>query len=616
MKENTTFAGVNNGFGGFVMSRLWTFAAIVFFLFAGGYVRAGEGAGGPDFSQTFSFNPYPDSQGMLVNDILHTIAEGSGKLRVYTNYTFRGRLQADIVPGTGERHRLIVIPDTMYVTGDVTYRDFSLAGILIPDRAAFLLEVHDAEEKEVYSHFFEDVDLTAAPDQWGEVSLSYDGSTDDLSIQLSGYQFRYDGRMRERLNLWGAALETYYEAGEKLRRVEELKDGLAADNPETLLLEEFRLCEAEALLGDIHHAPFQQWLDLHQHDPENIMPDYERLRRELILLREDFNQAVSRIDDLYYQHGEKIARSESPEDARDAYESALNYNPLHIPSHLALADLDKNSGDKEAALERLGIIFNKGHPSGKWRQKADLMADTLLGMFFKASSEMIYEDRLTSSLNNLAHVQVFCRLVEGNYPCPGELHHMLVQTHHGIYRSFLVVSGRAIRDDNLDLATTYIQNAIEYQQMHPGYVRCSEEAYELLFRAMTRYRILSSISFLINEVNGCGEYLSKVRDIARKHPEMFDLVSGAGNPQMLKTGALNYAAAGQPHRSIHLLKELESRGIASEETAYLQRQAGVAAAVYFRNEQEEGKEPGSLVDELTGGNPWFRHFRESFLENW
>ncbi len=597
------------------MSRLWTFAAIVFFLFAGNYVRAAETVKGPDFSQTFSFTPYPDSHGRMVNDILHTIAEGSGKLRVYTNYSFRGRLQGDIISGTGERHRLIVIPDTMYVAGDITYRDFSLAGILIPDRVSFLLEVHDAEE-EVYRHFFEDVDLTASPDKWAEVSFSYDGAADDLRVKFSGHQFRYDDRMRERLDLWGAALESYYEAGKKLQKVEELTDGLEADNPETLLLEEFRLCEAEALLGDIHHAPFQEWLDLHQHDPENILPDYERLRRELSLLREDFNQAVSQIDDLYYQHGEAIVRSEFPEDARGAYESALNYNPLHIPSQLALVKLDKNSGDKETALRRLGAIFETGHPSGEWKHKADLLADTVLELFFKASSELIREDRLTSSLDNLAHVQVFCRRAEDNYPCPGELRNMLVQTHHGIYRSFLVVSGRAIRDDNLDLAVSYTQNAIDYQRMYPAYVRSSGEAFELLFRVMTRYRVLADYSFPEGEQGRKDEYLSKVRSIAQNYPEIFDFVSDAINLDMLETGTLNYAAAGQPRRSLQLLKELENRGIAAEETAYLQRQAGVAAAVHFKNDHGMKEKPESLIEELTGGNAWFRFFKESFLDTW
>ncbi len=592
------------------------FATIVFLLLAGGYISAGETAEDPDFSTTFSFDPYPDSQGRLVNDILQTVASGSGKLRVHTNYSFRGRLHADLSPIAGDRHRVILTPDSIYVTGDVTYRDFSLARILIPDRASFLMKIHDAEGKEVYRHFFEDVDITAVPDRWAEVSFPHDGSTEDLSVDLSGFRFWYDERMRERLDHWGVALETYYEAGEKLKRAEELTEGLATDNPETLLLEEFRLCEAETLLGDIHHAPFRQWLDLYQHDPENILRDSERLRRELSMLRRDFNHAVSRIDELYFRHGEMIAQSDSPDNARDAYESALNYNPLHIPSHLALVKIDQDTGDKEAALERLGLVFDKGYPSGDRRQKALLLADTVLDSFFKASSELIREDRLTASLDNLEHVKLFCNRVKGNFPCPDQLHDLLVQTHHGIYRSFLVVSRRAIRNDNMDFAATYIESALDYQQMYSEYVRSSGEALELLFRVMTRYRILSDFSSLMGESNGKDEYLSRVRDIADSHPALFDFVSGAVNLDVLETGALNYAAAGQPHESIHLLKELESRGIAAEETAYLQKQAGEAAANFFKNDRGAGEKPEALVNELTGGDPWFRFFRESFLDNW
>ena len=182
MKENTTFAGVNHGFAGFVMSRLRTFATVVFLLFAGGYVNAGENAENPDFIQTFSFDPYPDSHGRMVNDILQTIAKGSGKLRVHTNYSFLGHIRTELYPLAGGRHRVAVIPESIHVTGDVTYRDFSLARILIPDRAAFLLKVLDAEGEEVYRHFFEDIDIAATPDQWVELSFPHDGITDDLSV--------------------------------------------------------------------------------------------------------------------------------------------------------------------------------------------------------------------------------------------------------------------------------------------------------------------------------------------------------------------------------------------------------------------------------------------------
>ncbi len=616
MKENTTFAGVNNGFPGLVMRRLWMFILMIFLLFAGDYAKAGEHDEVPGFTQTFSFTPYPDRHTSLVNDVLHTIAEGSGKLRVYTSYSFQGRFKTKLVPLADGRHGVIVTSDTMYVTGDVTYRDFSLAGILIPDRADFLMEVHDAEGEEVFCQYFEDVDMTARPDELVEVSFSYNGPTEELSVKLSDYQFRYDERMRERLSRWDAALDAYYEAGDKLERAEELTDGLSADDPATLLLEEFRLCEAEALLGDIRHAPFQQWPDLSDHDPERILPAYNRLRRRLSLLREDFNLAVSRIDDLYYQQGEMISRSESPETARDAYESALNYNPLHIPSHLALAELDKNSGDKEAALERLGMIFEKGHPSGQWKREAKLLTDTVLEMFFSTSSELILENRLTSSLDNLAHVQVFCSRVEDNYPCPEALRNMLIQTHEGIYRSFLVVSGRATRDGNIDLAATYVQNAIEYQRMYPAYVPSSEEAYELLYRVMTRYRVLSDFFFLIGEPGAGDESLAKVRIIARNHPELFDFVSGAINLDVLETSALNYAAAGQLNRSIILLKELENRGVSAREAAQLQRRAGKSAAYYFKNDKGSEENPQTLVNELIGADPWFSVLKQSFLDSW
>lgn len=564
-------------------------------------------------SSSFSFNPYPDRRQDVVNSVLQTISEGSGKLRAFTSYKAELEIVYRPLMEPGKQAGLVFGIERTSISGDTGYRDFDLSHLLIPDKADFVLRLYAESGSLVTETRLEGLDIESEDSDWFMVSLPGE-NLNGIYAEFSDTELYYDHRTLERIKSWGEALAGYYQATFIIEEAEELIDGLDPDNPETLLLDEFRLCQAEALAGEIAQATFHSWLNLPQADPEQVIPAYERLIERIDVLRTRFNASITLIDQLFYRSGISITE-DSPELAREYFLSAITYNPFHIPSHVAIADADLKSGSKVEALARLGDVFSVMNPVGLELRDASYMTDSVLKAFYDDAREYIGEQRFTQSLELLEHATRFCTLSDEFYTCTGELGQLLRASHMGIYDSFLVVSSRALRNDNLRLARIYIDSALDYQQANNDFIPTDGDALDLLFSVFTRHRVLSDLFGMFGNSGGDNEHINAVRDIGQEyellHTHLLESVSNAD----LQSAVLNYSVAGMPAVAIKMLVKLQQRGVRASEVTFHQRIAGrLAAAELWEPGAPGSKKPETLLDELNAGDPWLSIYRQSFYE--
>lgn len=562
--------------------------------------------------QSYSFSPYPGPGQDIVNTILGTLAQGQGRLRVYTSYELYLTLRMEFYEDAEDGVILHVFADKIDIEGNTSYKDFSLSHLLLPDKATFNVMVSDGDQGIVYSGEYAGMEAPEQGALWLEITFPYKGGIRELEARLSDAVFYYDDRTLERILLWDQSLQDYYTAPARLGTIRDLIRDMDPNDPENILIEEFRLCEAEALMGVISFEPFHHWLDLPNNDPLAFIPAYEALKSQIDSLRSAFNHSIVYIDSLFYHRGMTLSRAQSPAHGRPHFLSAITYNPFHIPAHLALAGEDRLLGNKEDALNRIESIMTLMRPDPVLRRETHLLADSVLEMFFDAARGMIAEERHTSALKILSHACSFCSSVEGHYPCPDRLHALLAQSHKGVYRSFLVVAGRALRNDNLDFARTYLQTAGDYQQEHSDFIPHDAEVTALLFRVFTRYRVLAETYEMQDAADEAGRYVAATGEMARNHPSLFDHARHSQMQEIIQTGVLNYAAAGMPRQSAGLLRALKELGVEPGAVEYHQRVAGIAAARYYRSMPGPENDTEDLVRELTGNDPWFATFVRYF----
>ncbi len=566
--------------------------------------------------QAFSFTPYPDQQAREINEILLKIAEGSGKLRAFTSYNFEAVLNVHIHEQRDKQYLLTIQTESTRMTGDVFYRDFSLEHVLVPDRADMRLRVTEPTGAVLFEHQERALSIHEGDKNWLKVSFGYDGDIGDVNIEFVDYRFYYDDRIRDRTTDWNNALVSYYEASEQLEVIHDQLEGLQVGDPDKLLLDEFILCDAESAMAIIRYAPFHQWFDIKHNDPEEIYPFYKTLNERLTTLRVQFNHAITYIDSLYFEYGVMMLSDTLTEkSSRIYFESALAYNPFHIQSHIALARLDVSAGEKEVALDRVGRVIQLMHPYGSPKQHFDAMTDSVLNLFYYEIQDLILERRFIESLAVLDHVALFCERAADQMMCPPLFSMLVRRTHMGIYDSFLIVSRRALRDDNLSLATTYIKNALDYQSTYSDQVRDANDALDLLFQVLTRYRIMYELTLILQQHDTSSRYFEPAREIVERYAETFDYIIENNDVEQLKSAVLNYAVLGFPNESISLLRHLKELNIDPSGVVYQQTVAGSQAAKHF-GKTESGQHSGEIFRQYRLNDPWFRVFRRAFAENW
>jgi len=588
---------------------------VFFFLALFSGANAGSRTDVLSLKMEFSYDPYPDRNARAVNALLLHIADGSGKLRVRTSFQVHADLLLTLERIHADSVRAGIAAERVWVTGDRHYRDFCLEKLMMPDKFSGILYLFDELGDTVYQASYRDKPMQPDGISWPDQVFFYRGALSGLGTSFTDVSMHYEGDMIRRIDRWHEALQTYYSASRKLRDIAGIIHELCPSNPGTILLDEFQLCEAEALAGRILYAPFHEWLDIGEYDPEKIGPRFYQKRLKLKELRDAFNHSIANLDSLYYEDGMRRVADEGWTAARNAFESAIQFNPFHIPSQLAISTADLENGQTVKALNRVSEVIADMQPLYEWEEVAENLADTLLSLFFKRTEELIAEDRLTASLDTLAHIRTFCQTVDGYYPCPEEFVRLLNVTHRGIFRSFLTVARRAIRNDDVGFARLYIENALDYQETHEKYVPDAFEAKDMLLTVMTRQRILADIAMLGGNYDLSADYRIRTVTLAGDHPGLAAYLKDYGDRAQLKEAVLNYAVAGYIEESLAFLRKLRNMGVEESNVAYHQRIAGQEAAIWLRNRALES-DIDAFLYELTSGDPWFRMFNRSFLTSW
>jgi hypothetical protein len=482
--------------------------------FAENQVRDGDKEmAGPDqvaavsFDKRFAFSPYPDEQGRTVNFFLQKIAEGSGRLRVYTEYAFSGEILALLLPVDGRRgYELVLQLVNPVLSGELVYRDFSLEKVLVPDRVSLKVNVSKPDGLPVFQEIVMEMDIPPRGEVLYRKFLPPDRIQLGWPVDITDIDFSYSDAVHGRFHEWLSVLESYYDAGRELERIPDMLNRLSYTDPEKIILGEFDLCEAEQVIARAHYAPFHEWFGPDENDPAGVFSMLGTYGRQTALLRQKFNQAITRIDTLFYQKALAAMGEGDHGKGRELLLSALVYNPFHLGAHHALAQMDHGSGDLPGALSRLGRVISKMYPAGLWKDRMHELSEQVMESIFEVGSEFMRDGRFLDALRVLGSVEEFCDAVNDRYVCPPRLHRLQSLSHQGMFQSFITVSERALANDNLVFCVTYLRSALDYQQDHPTFIPDARDAQQILQKVVNRHISKGATLWLEGNLTGAREH--------------------------------------------------------------------------------------------------------------
>ena len=490
---------------------------IVFsFLFLSAMGQPSEVGSISEHRQEFRFRPgVQHGSGQVVNALLQLASEGGQKLRVYTTYSLSS--QVLLRPDEGG-DKLALSFQSMNVEGDTKYGDFSLVPWMLPGLADIEIVARQKNGNGVQHFEFRNVALTWPQMLNDAVLLNLNGQRADAfaGFSIKRIHFHYAESHLGEIDFLLEALSAYYRAPEQLEKAQALIFELDQTRVEDLILEEFRLCEAEVIASRLSHSPFLQLIQKTGSDPLGNTQKLVLLQNQLTALREWYNIRIAHIDSILFERGEELLRQGLQAESRVIFERVLVFNPQHIPAHSQIAQMDMGLGRTQEVMLRIrGFMGRVGAPA-IWKEEAVAITQKLFFAEIARAEDLAEDGRYLDARTVLERLQDFCNdLVQ--WSCPAELLESLTRVHYGMYRSYLSVARRAFANGNLSFAITYGESALEYQQQYQSFIPDASEVWMLFQSVVDSYRQQAMQAGMFHDYSTMAVALEQALNLCSKY---------------------------------------------------------------------------------------------------
>jgi hypothetical protein len=473
-------------------------------------------------NQEFRFRPGVQSgSDHVMNTLLQILADGNQKLRVFTRYDFSCRINIELLSPKNNTGQLLLRVHEPVVTGETHYRHFDLQSRLIPSLLDIHIKIKNRNNGVLHELQFKGLKWQDENYLDSVLTFKLNGlpPVSELQWEISSVSFKYpDDIIGDVVSLQNA-LNTYYEAEEQIRQVYSVIRDLDSIKPETVILDEFKLCDAEAKVGRLRYAAFQNSRMILEKDPLGNIEHIKHLRNEIAKLRKEFNFVISHIDSVLYEQGRVFLEKGEREKARSAFERAVSYNNLYIPAQLSLANMDLEAGRPSLSLNRLAAFMGEVHPPVAWMDDIDRFSQKLFEVEISRAGELAADERFLDALRILEELDGFCNRIKV-WQCPAELQQSLIDVHYGMYSSYLRVAGRAYESGNYSFAVTYVESARQYQRDNSRYISSDRESIRLLQDVADAYFFSADRAMLYYDYATAVKMLEDARDLCSNYPEL------------------------------------------------------------------------------------------------
>ena len=473
-------------------------------------------------NQEFRFRPGVQSgSDHVMNTLLQIIADGNQKLRVFTQYYLTCNIIVEAFAAGNNTGKLNLNLNDVRVKGETTYRYFDLEQWLTPSLLDISIKIKNEGNSVLRELKF--TCLNWQDENFSEKDLKFNMNgfppLSELELEISSVNFRYpDDFFYDVVSLQKALME-YYDAEGQINKVNSIIHELDQISPETVILDEFRLCDAEGTIGRLRYAAFQDFSMITDSDPESHIESISQLWTDLKKMRKKFNFIISHIDSLLHEQGLIFLEREEIGKARSAFERAVSYNNLFIPAQLSLASMELEDGMPEMVLNRLAKFMGQVHPPTYWINDITSFSQKLFEKEIERAGKLAADDRFLDALRILDELDGFCCKIN-IWECPAELQRSLIDVHYGMYRSYLRVAGRAYESGNFPFAVTYIESARQYQKENRQYISSKHESTRLLQDVADAYFFSADRAMLYYDYAMAVKMLKEARDLCQNYPEL------------------------------------------------------------------------------------------------
>ncbi len=404
----------------------------------------------------------PDSSSSVSNHLIREIAKGIPRRYDFTSYqvTFRQVLRV-ISTEAGQYEVNIDINETK-CHGDVVYKGFDISDVLIPNKIRIRATLLNKYKQVVKVFEIGDGSL-----HWGYNKLVTYHFSDTIrepqfTFQMESRKIWYDSAAISAFENKQMLIDQYYLSKAAIAQGMKKLDGFNFANVDMILVYDIMLNEVEKQVEELFAYDFPGQLNLSANDPIGFIDLFMAFSERTRQIRQQEDQALATLDKIYYEKGMKLLEQKETDKALVCFKRSYSYNPYYVPSYYQHAKVLYVRDSASYAARMIGRVLTTMNPDPVFHDSVVTFGEKLYSTLLQQGKDLLVLQKYNEALVVMEEALAFCSPGKG-IRCSDELFTDFALARHGVYRSYLEVSEKAIQNGRFELAEVYIGEARKYQ---------------------------------------------------------------------------------------------------------------------------------------------------------
>jgi len=468
-----------------------------------------------------------DSNKSAVNYFIAALARSIPKKTEYTRFDFKcNKIDRITETEKGNFSATFEITDAN-CSGDILYKGFSVADVLIPSSCSFNFSVFSEKAIPLYQKTVTNGKLSMGYNLLASFRFSDTSGLNKYTTRVENFAFHYDEYAQVRFDSKIKLIDEYFLSESVIEQCLQKIQSFEFDNTDMIIVYDISLKELEKIADEQYNKDFPGNLNLTEYDPSQFIDRYNRLSETIFNTRKMLDQKLGNLDRLYYEKGLEAVDMDESAKAEMYFNRSVLYNPDFVPSQLELAKLFYYRDSLNDAADKISYILRKLNPGPNIYKKVILYTDSIYNKMLAEGNEYNRIEKYNEAIVILEKCAKFCDSLPG-YACGDKHIKSIAAARFGIYQSYLSVAQKAIDKGKPELAEIYISDARDYQKSHSNYIINDAEALLKLNNIMLAYVAKGDTLSSRNSFEKGLSYLNKAKDIAEANtfvlPENFDKI--------------------------------------------------------------------------------------------
>lgn len=467
-------------------------------------------------SVSISYAAEPDENQKTTNYFVNEIARSIPKKIEYTQFVF-SCVRTDRIYETdpGKFSSTFEITDVA-CSGDIYYKGFSVADVLIPTHCSFTYNVFADNAVPFYQTSITNGKLGLGYNLMAAYKFSDTSNVKKFNTRVDNFAFHYDQDAKERFAAKLKLIDEYYLSESLIDHCFNKIKAIDYSNTDMIIVYDISLKEVEKTAEELYNKNFPGNLDLVNYDPANFIDSYNKLSETIFNTRYQLNLRLANLDKMYYEKGLEELKKNEKTKAETYFNRSILYNPDFVPSQLELAKISYANNNLNAAADKMSHILRKLNPAPEIYKQVILFTDTLYNKMLAVGNEYNSVEKYNEAIEIFEKCVSFCDSLPG-YTCSGLHMKGLALARFGIYQSYLSVSQKAMDNGRPELAEIYISDARNYQKIYSKFIINDAEAVSKLEKIMMTYVAKGDTLISKNKCEKGLTYLEKAKNISDKN---------------------------------------------------------------------------------------------------